>query len=110
MGINVGDIIIDRGDIFGDGVNVAARLEGLAKPGGICISDDAHRQVQGQVRCHFRGCRRTATQKHRTASTGLPSRPSRAVPPVIQVHPTLLPFLRVPILKLIFAARTNLPP
>jgi adenylate cyclase len=34
-GINVGDIIIDRGDIFGDGVNVAARLEGLAKPGGM---------------------------------------------------------------------------
>ena len=53
MGINVGDIIIDRGDIFGDGVNVAARLEGLAKPGGICISDDAHRQVRGKFDVTF---------------------------------------------------------
>ena len=53
IGINVGDIIIDRGDIFGDGVNVAARLEGLAKPGGICISDDAHRQVRGKIDVRF---------------------------------------------------------
>jgi adenylate cyclase len=53
MGINAGDIIIDRGDIFGDGVNVAARLEGLAKPGGICISDDAHRQVRGKFDVTF---------------------------------------------------------
>jgi adenylate cyclase len=53
IGINVGDIIIDRDDIFGDGVNVAARLEGLAKPGGICISDDAHRQVQGKFDVTF---------------------------------------------------------
>ena len=49
IGINVGDIILDRGDIFGDGVNVAARLEGLANPGGICISDDAQRQVRGKL-------------------------------------------------------------
>ena len=53
MGINVGDIIIDRGDIFGDGVNVAARLEGLAKPGGSCISEDAHRQVRGKFDVTF---------------------------------------------------------
>src|SRR5262249_2156220 len=54
IGINVGDVIIDRGDIFGDGVNVAARLEGLAEPGGICISDDAHRQVQRKLEFTFK--------------------------------------------------------
>jgi TolB-like protein len=49
IGIHVGDIIIDDNDIFGDGVNIAARLEGLAEPGGICISDDAQRQIRGKV-------------------------------------------------------------
>jgi adenylate cyclase len=49
IGIHVGDIIIDENDIFGDGVNIAARLEGIAEPGGVCISDDAQRQVRGKV-------------------------------------------------------------
>jgi adenylate cyclase len=49
IGIHVGDIIIADDDIFGDGVNIAVRLEGLAEPGGICVSDDAHRQVRGKV-------------------------------------------------------------
>jgi adenylate cyclase len=49
IGIHVGDIIIDDNDIFGDGVNIAARLEGIAEPGGVCISDDAHRQIRGKV-------------------------------------------------------------
>src|SRR5690242_7794620 len=48
IGINVGDIIIDRNDIFGECVNVAARLEGLAEPGGITISEDAYRQIRGK--------------------------------------------------------------
>jgi adenylate cyclase len=49
IGIHVGDIIIADDDIFGDGVNIAVRLEGIAEPGGICISDDAHRHVRGKV-------------------------------------------------------------
>jgi adenylate cyclase len=49
IGINVGDIIIDDDDIFGDGVNIAARLESIAEPGGICISEDAFRQVRDKL-------------------------------------------------------------
>jgi adenylate cyclase len=49
IGIHVGDIIIEDDDIFGDGVNIAVRLEGVAEPGGISISDDAHRQIRGKV-------------------------------------------------------------
>src|SRR4029077_17834568 len=49
IGIHVGDIMFDDDDIFGDGVNIAARLEGIAEPGGACISDDAYRQVRGEV-------------------------------------------------------------
>jgi len=53
IGIHVGDIIIEDSDIFGDGVNIAARLEGIAQPGGICISDDAYRQVRGKLDANF---------------------------------------------------------
>ena len=53
IGIHVGDIIIDENDIFGDGVNIAARLEGIAEAGGVCISDDAHRQIRGKVDIAF---------------------------------------------------------
>jgi TolB-like protein len=49
LGVHVGDIIIDSGDIFGDGVNVAARLEGLAEPGGICVSGRVQEDVQGKL-------------------------------------------------------------
>ena len=53
IGINVGDIIIDEGDIYGDGVNIAARVEGIAEPGGISISEDGWRQVQDKVAANF---------------------------------------------------------
>jgi len=53
IGVNVGDIIIDGGDIFGDGVNVAARLEGLAEPGGICVSARVQEDVRGKLDITF---------------------------------------------------------
>jgi TolB-like protein/Flp pilus assembly protein TadD len=53
IGIHIGDVLIEGEDILGDGVNIAARLEGIAEPGGICISDDAFRQVRGKVEAEF---------------------------------------------------------
>jgi class 3 adenylate cyclase/pimeloyl-ACP methyl ester carboxylesterase len=54
VGINLGDVIFDEGDIFGDGVNVASRLQGLAKPGGVCVSDIVHQTVGDRIREPFR--------------------------------------------------------
>jgi class 3 adenylate cyclase len=53
IGINVGDIIIEGSDIFGDGVNIAARLESICEPGGLCISDTACDQVRGKLPLTF---------------------------------------------------------
>jgi adenylate cyclase len=50
IGIHLGDVVEESdGDLMGDGVNIAARLQGVAKPGGICLSDDAFRQVKGRL-------------------------------------------------------------
>jgi adenylate cyclase len=49
IGINLGDVIVEDGDIFGDGVNIAARLEGLAEPGGVLISNNVHDQVRDRL-------------------------------------------------------------
>lgn len=53
IGINVGDVIVEPHDIFGDGVNIAARLESIAEPGGICISSSAYDHVRGKVSVEF---------------------------------------------------------
>jgi adenylate cyclase len=54
IGIHLGDVVEETdGDLMGDGVNIAARLESIAEPGGVCISDDAHRQIRGKVAAAF---------------------------------------------------------
>ena len=49
IGINVGDIIVDEGDIYGDGVSIAARIETLATPGAIGLSENAYQQIKGKL-------------------------------------------------------------
>jgi TolB-like protein/class 3 adenylate cyclase len=100
IGINVGDIVVEDGDIFGDGVNVAARLEGLAEPGGICVSARVQEDAAGKLDLAFedigeqqlkniarpvRGYRviMAAGSSFKPASAGppLPDKPSIAVLP-----------------------------
>src|SRR5262249_56211902 len=53
VGIHIGDVVVEADDLLGDGVNVAARLESIAEPGGIYISEDAYRQVRDRVPSKF---------------------------------------------------------
>src|SRR5216684_9002478 len=53
IGIHLGDVLVEGDDILGDDVNIAARLEGIAEPGGICISEDTFRQVRGKIETEF---------------------------------------------------------
>src|SRR5229473_2634258 len=76
MGVNVGDIVVENGDIFGDGVNVAARLEGLANPGGICVSARVQEDAAGRLDLTFDDLganRASKTLLDRCVSTGFVS-------------------------------------
>jgi adenylate cyclase len=53
IGINLGEVILEGSDLYGDGVNVAARLEALAEPGGVCISSKVHEEVRGKIDVAF---------------------------------------------------------
>ncbi len=84
IGVHVGDVMVKGGDLFGDGVNIAARLEGIAEPGGICLSDDAYRQVRGKVDISFDDLG-AQTLKNITESMRVwRMKSSSAVPPTLQ--------------------------
>ena len=65
IGINLGDVMVEGSDLYGDGVNIAARLEGLAEPGGVCVSGRVFDHVRGKVDVRLRGSRRAAAEEHR---------------------------------------------
>ena len=64
IGLNLGDIIVEGGDIFGDGVNVAARLEALAEPGGICISGTVRDDIRDKLPYPFEDFGEQSVKKH----------------------------------------------
>ena len=53
IGVNLGDVVTEGNDVFGDGVNVAARVQGVAEPGGICISEDTYRHLSGRIEAGY---------------------------------------------------------
>jgi class 3 adenylate cyclase len=91
IGVNVGDVMIEAGDLFGDGVNVAARLEGLAEPGGICISGSTLEQVKNKLSIAFHDI---GAQKVKNIPEAIPA--FRVVPGEVSVksaRPTALGLL-----------------
>jgi class 3 adenylate cyclase len=74
IGINVGDVIVEDEDIYGDGVNVAARLQGLADPGGICVSGLAYDHIHNKVAARFESLGGAALEKYCRACSRLSDR------------------------------------
>ena len=77
IGIHLGDVVEESdGDLMGDGVNIAARLEGIAEPGAICLSEDAYRQVKGRLDLAVTDLGQKAAEEHRRTGAGLFARKS----------------------------------
>src|SRR5258708_25830353 len=86
VGINLGDVVVKNDDLLGDGVNVAARLETLAEPGGICISSSVYDQITGKLDLGFQDIGEQALKNisrpirvYRVSGTGVP-RPAPIAP------------------------------
>jgi TolB-like protein len=102
IGINLGDIVIDGDDILGDGVNIAARLEGLAKPGGICVSGTVHDQLAGKLDVIFEDAGEQIVKNihkpvrvwHWRTEQATPSLAEFSIPPALPDKPSIavLPF------------------
>ena len=75
IGVNLGDIIVEDNDIYGDGVNVAARIESIAKPGGVAVSGSVRDNVGNRLDLALRGHGRADAEEHRAAGARLQRRP-----------------------------------
>ena len=72
IGVHLGDVVEESdGDLMGDGVNIAARLEGIAQPGAICLSEDAYRQVRARLNLAVSDMGEDPAQEHRPASSSV---------------------------------------
>jgi adenylate cyclase len=80
IGINLGDVIVEGDDLYGDGVNIAARIEALADPGGVFVSNTVQDHVRDRLPFVFEDLGEAAGQKHCPRGAGLP-RSTRTPPP-----------------------------
>ena len=88
VGVNLGDVVVNNNDLLGDGVNVAARLETIAEPGGICISSSVYDQITGKLDLGFQDIGEQALKNisrpirvYRVSGAGVPQRPAPLAPP-----------------------------
>jgi adenylate cyclase len=104
IGINVGDVVVQDGDIFGDGVNVAARLEGLAEPGGICVSARVQEDAAGKLHLAFEDIGEQALKNiarpvraYRVIASARPVTPMVSLGPPLPDKPSIavLPFANI---------------
>ena len=105
IGINIGDVVVEGDDLLGDGVNVAARLEALAEPGGICLSHAVFEQVQGKVDFQFEPlgqhklkniARRVSVYRVVVDETARPARPSwRLMGPKFSLSVAVMPLITI---------------
>jgi TolB-like protein len=102
VGVNIGDVIAEPHDIFGDDVNIAARLESIAEPGGICISSSAYDYVRGKVDVEFADLGqhnlKNISRPIRAYAVGLKANTERAVPPLSstpRLSIVVLPFANI---------------
>ncbi len=88
IGVHLGDVVEEAdGDLMGDGVNIAARIQGVAKPGAICLSEDAYRQVKGRLDLAVPISVRPNSRTSRNRSGSIRSKPARPLLPSLRRPP-----------------------